>query len=202
MTYFFFQILYGQSIGGAVAIDLASRNPSTVSFRLRLVLFLPDFFVEIRALILENTFTSLPALIPSALPILSPFAFLCHQKWESALKIPLIPRSTPMLLLSGLRDEVVPSKHMKALWEVVGRRQGVKAPEGDGEAKGDGQVGQGRSKFVEFPHGTHSEYRMYRFTRLALTYRVLDDTCVQEDYWTTVEEFVKSLEVPASSSRL
>jgi hypothetical protein len=27
-----FQILYGQSIGGAVAIDLASRNPSIVRF--------------------------------------------------------------------------------------------------------------------------------------------------------------------------
>ncbi|OBZ78246.1 Protein bem46 [Grifola frondosa] len=77
-------ILYGQSLGGAVAIDLASRNPQTI-----------------RALILENTFLSLPRLVPSALPVLGPFAFLCHQKWDSASKIPLIPRDTPMLLLSG-----------------------------------------------------------------------------------------------------
>jgi hypothetical protein len=113
-------------------------------------------------LILENTFTSLPALIPNVLPLLSPFSSLCHQKWESALKIPLIPRNTPMLLLSGVRDEVVPREHMQALWEVVGRRQGIKAAEGDGndEVKGDGQVGEGRSKFVEFENGTHSEFQI------------------------------------------
>lgn len=49
---------------------------------------------------------------------------------------------------------------MQALWEVVGRRQGVKAAEGDCDEpkQGDGQVGQGRSKFLEFEKGTHSEY--------------------------------------------
>ena len=63
-----------------------------------------------------------------------------------------------MLLLSGVRDEVVPREQMQALWEIVGRRQGIKA-EGNGndEVKGDGQVGGGRSNFVEFQNGTHSE---------------------------------------------
>ncbi|KAK0473413.1 Alpha/Beta hydrolase protein [Armillaria novae-zelandiae] len=79
--------VYGQSIGGAVAIDLVSRNPS-----------------KIFALILENTFTSLPALVPHVLPILGPFTFLCHQKWNSASKIPLISARTPVLLLSGSAD--------------------------------------------------------------------------------------------------
>jgi len=153
-------ILYGQSIGGAVAIDLASRNPSLI-----------------RALIVENTFTSLPALIPTALPLLSPFSFLCHQKWDSAHKIPLIPRKTPMLLLSGLRDEIVPREHMQALWEVVGRRQGAQVEEGteEEEATKEGKVGEGRSKFVEFEKGTHN------------------DTCVQEGYWVAVAEFVAGL---------
>ena len=51
---------------------------------------------------------------------------------------------------------------MQTLWEVVGRRQGIKAAEGDGndEVKGDGQVGEGRSKFVEFENGTHSEFQI------------------------------------------
>ncbi|KAE9390129.1 alpha/beta-hydrolase [Gymnopus androsaceus JB14] len=63
-------ILYGQSIGGAVAIDLASRFPG-----------------EIAAIILENTFISLRLLVPHVLPLLGPFKFLCHQRWESAGKI-------------------------------------------------------------------------------------------------------------------
>lgn len=54
-------IAYGQSIGGAVAIDLAARNPETV-----------------RALIVENTFLSIPKLIPSVLPMLRHFTFLCR----------------------------------------------------------------------------------------------------------------------------
>lgn len=66
-----------------------------------------------------------------------------------------------MLLLSGLRDEVVPKEHMASLWEIVGKRQGVKADdtEGGSPRKGDGQVGQGRSKFVTFERGSHSEFR-------------------------------------------
>jgi hypothetical protein len=125
-------------------------------------------------MILENTFTSLPALIPNTLPLLSPFSFLCHQKWESALKIPLIPRSMPMLLLSGVRDEMVPREHMQALWEIVRKRQGIKAADGSGEdeIKRDGQVGEGKSKFLEFEWGTHSESKHFcpaSMTRL-LTY--------------------------------
>lgn len=30
---------------------------------------------------------SLPRLIPTAMPLLGPFSFLCHQKWESYLKV-------------------------------------------------------------------------------------------------------------------
>ncbi|KAG0699526.1 Alpha/Beta hydrolase protein [Suillus ampliporus] len=131
-------ILYGQSIGGAVAIDLASRNPS-----------------KITALILENTFTNLPRLVPKALPLLGPLSFLCHQKWDSASKIPLIPRSTPILMLSGVLDEVVPREHMQELWQIVSRRQGTKSS--GTENKSDiSEVGNGKSKFIEFEGGHHS----------------------------------------------
>jgi len=111
-------ILYGQSLGGAVAIDLASRQP-----------------LEISALILENTFTSLPALIPNVLPLLAPLSFLCHQKWESEQKIQRIPRTMPMLLLSGAKDEVVPKEHMQALQKLVYLRV----------------------TFKEFPKGRHND---------------------------------------------
>ncbi|KDR70161.1 hypothetical protein GALMADRAFT_76280 [Galerina marginata CBS 339.88] len=129
-------ILYGQSIGGAVAIDLASRNPT-----------------KIEALVLENTFTSLPSLVPHALPVLGPFSFLCHQKWDSASKIPLIPATTPILMLSGARDEIVPREHMRALWEAVAKRGERKKVNGS-----DFKVGLERAKYMEFEYGAHSAY--------------------------------------------
>ncbi|KZV61490.1 alpha/beta-hydrolase [Peniophora sp. CONT] len=94
-------ILYGQSIGGAVSIDLCSKNTKVV-----------------KALVLENTFTSLPRVIPAAMPWLGPFAFLCHQKWESFAKVPRIPPDIPVLLLGGVRDELVPRQHMHELWRL------------------------------------------------------------------------------------
>ncbi|KAI0328749.1 alpha/beta-hydrolase [Cubamyces sp. BRFM 1775] len=169
-------ILYGQSIGGAVAIDLAHRNPHAV-----------------RALILENTFLSLPRLVPSALPVLGPFAFLCHQKWDSASKVPSIPAEIPMLLLSGVRDEVVPREHMQELWKLVqqrvpgGRRPSdrLQGEEDVKEAESPKQSGMSLSRFVEFPRGTHN------------------DTCVQEGYWHAVAAFVREVapeEAPSSAT--
>lgn len=161
-------ILYGQSIGGAVSIDLASRNP-----------------LAIRALVLENTFLSLPRLVPSALPLLGPFAFLCHQKWDSASKIALLPRRVPLLLLSGAQDEVVPREHMRGLWELVRRRDGAADAQEPGPAgvapDPDGKIpppppGSG-SRFLEFESGTHN------------------DTCVQPGYWAAIAEFIRGLEL-------
>lgn len=43
---------------------------------------------------------------------------------------------------------------MQELWKVVGRRQGVKAAE---EPKGEDYAGEGKSKYVEFERGTHSQ---------------------------------------------
>ncbi|KDQ11568.1 hypothetical protein BOTBODRAFT_35235 [Botryobasidium botryosum FD-172 SS1] len=114
-------VLHGQSLGGAVAIDLASRNPDAV-----------------HGLILENTFLSIPALIPTVMPILSSFTRFCNQKWNSAEAITLIPPTTPMLFLSGLQDEVVPASHMAELFKIATQK----------EVKG--------RKLVEFPDGLHN----------------------------------------------
>jgi hypothetical protein len=56
------KIYYGQSIGGAVAIDLASRNPSNVSFYVYTVTtrhLKRHSLCQVHALILENTFLSI-----------------------------------------------------------------------------------------------------------------------------------------------
>ncbi|PKI84169.1 bem46 protein, variant [Malassezia vespertilionis] len=94
-------IVYGQSIGGAVAINVAARNPNYV-----------------RCMILENTFLSMPKLIPSVLPMLAPFTFLCREQWASEEMIQQTPATTPVLFLSGSSDELVPASHMAELYRL------------------------------------------------------------------------------------
>ncbi|PWY96875.1 alpha/beta-hydrolase [Testicularia cyperi] len=112
-------VAYGQSIGGAIAIDLAARNPASV-----------------HALLLENTFLSIPELIPHVLPPVRPFAFLCREFWNSGIAITKISEKVPVLFLSGRQDELVPSAHMDALFGLC--RSAIKA-------------------FKQFPSGTHND---------------------------------------------
>jgi fermentation-respiration switch protein FrsA (DUF1100 family) len=89
-------IVFGQSIGGAVAIDLASKNES-----------------KVKGLIIENTFTSLRNVIPKLMPFMKHFTFLCTQIWPSEERIKTI--KLPVLFLSSQKDEIVPKEHMATL---------------------------------------------------------------------------------------
>ncbi|KAK9354146.1 Alpha/Beta hydrolase protein [Lipomyces doorenjongii] len=93
-------LLYGQSLGGAVAIYLAAKHED-----------------EVAGLIVENTFRSIPSLIPMVLPIAQYFTFLCHQIWPSE-KLLLKIKKLPILFLSGEKDEIVPPVHMKVLYDI------------------------------------------------------------------------------------
>ncbi|KAF2710545.1 BEM46 family protein-like protein [Pleomassaria siparia CBS 279.74] len=95
-------VIYGQSIGGAVAIGLAAKN-------------LNDG--DISAIILENTFTSMRKLIPSILPVARFIAPLCHQLWANDEALPKITK-VPILFLSGLKDEIIPPSHMTRLFQL------------------------------------------------------------------------------------
>lgn len=83
-------IVYGQSLGGAVSIQLVAKNQESVI-----------------GLILENTFTSIKEMIPSAFPPAKFLVGLCHEYWPSADILPQITQ-IPILFLSGLKDEIVP----------------------------------------------------------------------------------------------
>ena len=113
-------VVYGQSLGGAVSIQLVAKNQKQK---------------DIKALILENTFTSIRALIPSVMPPARFIAPLCHQVWPSEDTIPAI-RDVPVLFLSGLKDEIVPPSHMKALYNRCGAKPKV---------------------WRDFPEGTHND---------------------------------------------
>ena len=85
-------VVYGQSIGGAVAIDLVSKNQQAG---------------DIAGLILENTFLSIEKMIPAVMPAARYLTPLCHEHWRSEKSLPKIT-DVPILFLSGLRDEIVP----------------------------------------------------------------------------------------------
>ncbi|KAI1203086.1 alpha/beta-hydrolase [Nemania serpens] len=95
-------IVYGQSLGGAVSIKLVAKNQSAG---------------DIVGLILENTFISMRALIPSVIPPAKYLTMLCHQVWPSESVLPSITE-VPILFMSGLQDEIVPPSHMRRLFEV------------------------------------------------------------------------------------
>lgn len=99
------------------------------------------YCAQIAALVLENTFTSLPNLVPDVLPMLGRVSFMCHQKWDSASKAPKLPAKMPVLLLSGKDDLLIPPLHMHKLRDLF-------------HARGEDNV----TYFEEFPGGGHSAY--------------------------------------------
>ncbi|XP_015586343.1 protein ABHD13 isoform X2 [Cephus cinctus] len=96
-------IVFGRSLGGAVAIDLATK---------------PEYSQRIWCLILENTFTSIPdmaaLLIGSKLLQYLPL-FVYKNKYMSLLKIRSV--SVPTLFISGLADTLVPPPMMTELYK-------------------------------------------------------------------------------------
>ena len=152
---FTIQILYGRSLGGTVAIDLASRNPSKVSPDHKQRTTLNFCFIQrsqINALIVENTFTSLPGIV-RGWPIIGIFSFICLQKWDSASKLPRIPKALPILMLSGDSDQVVPRKHMHTLWEIATKRGGNYK---DSNEQSD--VPSSKDVFKSFMYGSHGKW--------------------------------------------
>jgi fermentation-respiration switch protein FrsA (DUF1100 family) len=96
-------VLYGQSLGGAVAVRLLQNNAQVG---------------DIAGVILENTFLSIRKLIPTVMPPAKYIASLCHQKWNSEETIAKVSDTKmPILFLSGARDEIVPPSMMKQLYD-------------------------------------------------------------------------------------
>jgi len=85
-------VVYGQSLGGAISIDLVAKNKGTG---------------DIKGLMLENTFLSIAKMIPNVMPAARLLTPLCHENWKSEESLPEIT-DVPILFLSGLQDEIVP----------------------------------------------------------------------------------------------
>ncbi|MBI1900727.1 MAG: alpha/beta hydrolase [Planctomycetia bacterium] len=91
-------VLMGESLGGGVMVDLAVNDGA-------------------RALILENTFTSLPDVGAYHYPWL-PVRWLMRTRLDSASKI---PRYTgPLLMVHAEYDEVIPMEFGRRLYDLAG----------------------------------------------------------------------------------
>ena len=86
-------LLYGESLGGAVAVDLASRQPHA-------------------ALVLVRTFTSLPDVADYQMPLFPGF-LLMHNRFDSLAKLGQCRR--PVFIAQADADALIPVRHGEAL---------------------------------------------------------------------------------------
>lgn len=94
------RIIYGRSIGGAIALQLARQYP------------------EAAGLILESTFTSMAEMVTrSWLNTLFPLQLILTQRFDSLSKIPTL--QMPVLLLHGTSDTVIPAHMSQVLHDAA-----------------------------------------------------------------------------------
>ncbi len=90
-------ILFGRSLGGIFAVDVASRNPAA-------------------GLILESVFTSARDMAGKVFPLL-PIGWAIRSKLDAVSKVPNL--KIPKLFLHGTVDEVVPYEIGRELYEAA-----------------------------------------------------------------------------------
>ncbi|KAI3388591.1 hypothetical protein SNEBB_003803 [Seison nebaliae] len=98
-------ILFGRSLGGAVAIDLMYRRQN-----------------DLAGVIIDNTFLSIPKMgreIAGANWVNKLPNFLVASKFNSEGKLKMISKNIPILFLSGEMDELVPPSMMEQLYDIV-----------------------------------------------------------------------------------
>ena len=80
-------VIYGHSLGGAVAAELALRRPAAC------------------AIVLESTFTSMADMGRLRYPMF-PIDWLLNQRFDTAGRVPRL--SQPIVIVHGTRDDIVP----------------------------------------------------------------------------------------------
>ena len=103
------RLIYGHSLGGAVAIDLAAElGQQTVAEHL------PP---PVRGLVIESTFTSLADVAAAVANTSLPVRWLLSQKFDSIDKIADI--HMPLLVVHGLDDRYVPPRFSQQLFDAA-----------------------------------------------------------------------------------
>ena len=110
------RVIYGHSLGGAVAIDLATRVA-------------PD---EAAGLITESTFTSIADMIKVSKWGFLPVGFLITQRFDSEDKIAHV--KLPKLIIHGTADRVVPVNMSDELFKAAAEPKRLIKVEGAGHS--------------------------------------------------------------------
>ena len=95
------RVIYGHSLGGAVAIDLAARLSE-------------EGAGAARGLIVESTFTTLADVATAMAPDWIPVRLLLSQKFDSLEKIARV--RMPVFIAHGASDRLIPSRFSSALF--------------------------------------------------------------------------------------
>ncbi|MDL5597000.1 alpha/beta fold hydrolase [Pseudomonas kribbensis] len=100
------RLIYGHSLGGAVAIDLAAELGRDANRN--------HTPLPVRGLVIESTFTSLADVAAAVANTSLPVRWLLSQKFDSIDKIADI--HMPLLVVHGLADTFVPSRFSEQLF--------------------------------------------------------------------------------------
>ncbi len=100
------RFIYGHSLGGAVAIDLAARLAAQ-----------DKGTPQAHGLIVESTFTSLPDIAAELSWSWLPTRLIMSQRFDSIDKVKTI--DLPVLFVHGTGDRYVPAKFSQALYEAA-----------------------------------------------------------------------------------
>jgi alpha-beta hydrolase superfamily lysophospholipase len=103
------RLIYGHSLGGAVAVDLAAELGQKAAK--------DGSVVPAQGLVIESTFTSLGDVATAMADTSLPVRWLLSQKFDSIDKIPEI--NMPLLVVHGAADNYVPPRFSEQLFKAA-----------------------------------------------------------------------------------
>jgi fermentation-respiration switch protein FrsA (DUF1100 family) len=101
------RFIYGHSLGGAVAIDLAAKLAANQG----------NMGPQARGLIVESSFTSLPDVAAELSFSWLPTSLILSQKFDSIEKIKAV--NIPVLVVHGAGDRLIPARFSQALYQAA-----------------------------------------------------------------------------------